>query len=295
MLSYKRTRRVVFVLIALSLAGLACGVGSLPGLGGGDKPPEGGVTDEGRTFVFTGLDVQKLDSYEAEFALDFEGERAGGVQVDITSAGSLQRQRDPKLLVVDSELSGEGFIQGMDLLSQMGDAAAVDVQVITAEDKLYVTASAAGESACRSLPTDIVDIGGLSDRLGLGAVQVEGLVDVKAGQEPVRLDLVGQETVNGVTADHYQALNAAIGSLTSGAIDLWYVPDQEYIARLTVDGEGSIPLYGSGAIDLTYDIVNTNQTVDAPIPGDCQEISLEDIDLENLNLDDLDLPPLPGE
>jgi hypothetical protein len=40
-LSYKRTgrgrtRRAVFALIVLALAGLACSVGSLPGLGGGD-------------------------------------------------------------------------------------------------------------------------------------------------------------------------------------------------------------------------------------------------------------------
>lgn len=304
-----RRRRTLICIFAGGVAALAlsaCLPGALSGgigglLKGGEKDAGGGsdagVADAGRTFLFTGLNLDRLDSYTAGFDLDFAGQREG-VAVDLTSAGSVTHQTEPKMLSIRNEISGDGLLQGTSLPGAVGQGATVTTETITTPDAVYLMVGAAGQQQCRSLPGGLPNVSGLAERLGGGGIQIEELVKVRSGQDPVKLTLVGPETVNGVATDHYTALDAEVGSLTSATIDLWYAADPGYVARLTLSGQGDVPLYGSGAIDLTYDVLSINQPVTIAVPEDCPAIDLEDLDiegldLEDLDLDNLDLPDLP--
>lgn len=301
----RNSTRWLAVMVLASMAVLLTACTTAPDrvrglLDGAGETPAGGVDPSGRTFVFTGLSLEQLDSYTASYTLGFEGEQAGGIGVDIDSSGQIERQRDPKTLVIQSELSGDGMMQGMSVLGQFTDSASIDAELINMAGRIYLTGTAAGsESICRSVPTIGLDPSGLISRLGWGVVQIEELLNLKTDQQPVELTLVGTETVNGVQADHYNAVDAALGSLTSGTVDLWYVPDAGYITRLSLDGQGDIPLYGSGALDLTYDVLSTNQPLTVTAPTGCTELSLEDLpldqfDLNGQNLEDLNLEDLFG-
>lgn len=293
-----RALGVMLVAVALSACVPDALSGAIGGLlkGGndtaGDGSRESGVADEGRTFLFTGLNLDRLDTYTATFDLAFAGQREG-VGVDLTSDGSVTHQAEPKMISVRNEISGDGLLQGTSLLGAVGQGVTVSTETITTPDAIYLLASAAGTGQCRSLPGGLPNVSGLAERLGGGGIHVEELVKVRSGQDPVKLTLVGPETINGVAADHYTALDAEIGSLTSATIDLWYVSDPGYIVQLALNGQGDIPLYGSGTIDLTYDVLSVNQPVSITLPTDCPAINLEDIDLEGLDLDNLDLPNLP--
>ncbi len=285
-------------LAALAFAALACSVGPFGRQQtGGLGIDQGGVTGSGSTVQFSGMNLQQLDSYVAEYTLGFEGERAG-VAVNITAQGSVQRQRDPLLVSVGSQMSGQGIVRGVSPLSPLADQAALDSEVVTTGDTTYLTLGVAGEQSCVSFAGGDGRIASLTEALGLGTIQIEDFIHTRPGQSPVTLNLIGAETVNGVAAEHYRAVDVELGSLTAGNVDVWYVPDQEYVTRLAVQGQADIRIYGKGMVDLVYDIVAVNQGVEVSLPAGCQALSLEDLNLDDFSLDDLRLDnlglPLPG-
>lgn len=279
----KRTHWPSVIAFVLALAAWACGPLSL----NDGQQEEGGettVVDEGAALIFTGLNLRQYDTYGAAYTIDYSGQRPDGVAVDISTSGEIQTQQDPRLVSARSETTGTGMIQGISLLDQVSDLATLTTEVITADEIVYLTASAVGQSRCRSLDTRTIPVKSALDNLELGNINSDQFTRIKPSQAPLRLELVGSESLNGVVADHYSAIDVALGSLTSGAVDIWYLPAEKRVARLAVSGAANVPLYGSGTVDMIYDITSVNQPVAINLPADCEPV----------NLEDLDLPDLPG-
>ena len=282
----KRTRWLIGVALMLAMAAWACGPLSLNGTQQ-EEDGETTVVDEGAAIIFTGLNLRQYATYGAAYTLDYTGQRPDGVAVDISTSGTIQTQQDPKLVSVHSETTGTGMIQGISLLDQVSDLATLTTEVITADETVYLTASALGQSQCRSLDTNTIPVKSALDNLELGNINIDQFTRIKPSQAPLRLELVGSETLNGLTIDHYSAVDVALGSLTSGTVDIWYLPSEKRVARLTLNGAANVPLYGSGTVDVVYDITSVNQPVSISLPSDCEPINLEDLNLP-------DLPDLPG-
>ena len=281
---WERRSRLTGAALLLAAATWACGPLNL---GGKQQEGETTITDDGAALIFTGLNLQQYDTYGASYDLGYTGQRPDGVAVDIQTSGDIQSQRDPKLTSVQSETSGSGMIQGISLLDRVTELTTLSTEVITADTTIYLMASALGQNECRSLDTSTIPVKSALDNLELGNINIDQFIHLKPSQAPLRLELLGSEDINGLATDHYQALNAELGSLTVGDIDIWYAPSEKRIARLALDGEANIPLYGSGSVTVVYDITDVNQPVSINLPTDCPPINLEDLHLP-------DLPSLPG-
>lgn len=149
-----------------------------------------------------------------------------------------------------------------------------NAEVNTAEQAVYITASAEG-AAAKQLPSNQVQAIWIGTKLWL-KVGNQPWVPVPAGVEEIKFDeqmysvsdflpyvahfqrVQPDEVVNGILSAHYtydaQDLPTQYGSV-NGRGDVYVALDGGYVVRYTLDGSGTFNEYfqGSGTLNLVYD------------------------------------------
>jgi hypothetical protein len=111
--------------------------------------------------------------------------------------------------------------------------------------------------------------------------QVEGADLLAVTSEPaaslpavVGAETVGQESVDGVQANHYAFDQRAIGldGVARAAGELWLAVDGAYLVRYRLTITAGSEYFGSdgqGTLSYDYNLTDVNQPLDVGLPGDC--------------------------
>jgi DNA-binding beta-propeller fold protein YncE len=187
-------------------------------------------------------------------------------------------------LSMDIPMIFEGDVQSPDMMAGTLTMSFLGInmesEMVTIGDMSYVTDPETGEWGVSSEG----DLFGL-DSLGGGFASPDALLntdeDVFTG-----LEVVGEETLNGVPVVHLQG-NMALEEVDGGedfAVDIWIGSEDNYMYQLVVEGQTSVDelddsLFGSGgdiSMVITMNISAFNEPVDIQAPDDVADIDISE-------------------
>ena len=217
------------------------------------------------TFLYQGSSLEQFDTYVARFEMTFDGTNLSGQPATLRMVNDLQGQRDPLIFAMRNEFTGTG-IDAVDALpSESGS-----IYLINTPEKSYFETISGIDRYCIAVPA-----GGLSDNLDTMSFDVDDFINPEGTDAP-ELHLVNaSEQVNGVETAHYRAENVQTDSnIQNATIDLWYSSQLGYVVRIEMVGDGDIPEFGSGTINVVYDVLSVNQGIEVVIPENCNEFAI---------------------
>jgi hypothetical protein len=221
----------------------------------GEAAPEAG----GESFVYKGMQEDDYDTINSAVSMMFEGTDEQGQPVSVKIEGTIQMQRDPLVMAMQYTTADfEGLdAPGVSLVPGQGD----NMTFYVTTDSAYMEFS----GLCFAIPLEPGDVSG-EDFQGM-IIDPEKYLDPGANGE-LELQFVGTETVNGLETEHYRATNVQLQDFNEATVDLWYASAENRIARMAMVGTGSYE-YGTGTMEMTWDLLSVNEPVDITLPENC--------------------------
>ncbi|MGB3717692.1 MAG: LppX_LprAFG lipoprotein [Candidatus Promineifilaceae bacterium] len=231
-----------------------------------DTPtPEPSPTPEPRSaeelLEASGQTMEEVDSFH--FVMDMQIAMGGeGLSMDIP-------------MIFEGDVQSPDMMAGTLSLSFLGIT--MESEMVTIGDMSYMTDPETGEWG---LSTD-GDFFGL-DQLGGGLTSPDALLDT-SGDVFSDLEVVGEETLNGIPVVHLQGsmLIEDIGGEGDFAVDIWIGAEDNYMHQLVIEGQTTIDevddtLFGSGGGDvsmlITMNMSAFNEPVDIHAPDDVSDV-----------------------
>jgi hypothetical protein len=309
---YRRRIAVVgIVVLLLALSSLACSISGQVNVEGPARTVEvdTGQSDSEEALIPTSTPLEELTpaTEAAETSEVMEEPTTVATQSEGTDSGSPEVLDDQEPLEVadipelevptlDPRAGGLGhlgtFKQRMTIsfIGQESEYTGIyhyDAEVNTAQQAVYVTASAEG-AAAQQLPSNQVQAIWIADKLWL-KVGKQPWVQVPEAVAEARFDeqmysagdflpyvahfqrVEPDEVINGIRSAHYtydaQDLPTQYGSV-NGHGDVYVALDGGYVVRYTLDGDGTFDEYfqGSGTLSLVYDTYDVGADINIQPP-----------------------------
>jgi hypothetical protein len=244
--------------------------------GGADQPAESDAAGEpsdaggsapaesGESFVYKGMEEDEYDTLDSAVSITFEGTDEQGQPVSVKIEGTVQIQRDPLLMAMQyttAEFEGVDS-PGVNLVPGQGD----NMTFYVTTDTAYMEFS----GLCFAIPLEPGDVSS-EDFQGM-IIDPEEYLDPGANGE-FELQFVGTETVNGLETAHYRATNVQLQDFDEATVDLWYSSAENRIVRMAMVGTGSGE-FGTGTMEMTWDLLSVNEVVDITLPENCVEFDI---------------------
>jgi len=230
-----------------------------PSDAGGSAP-----SASGESFVYKGMEEDEYDTLDSAVSITFEGTDEQGQPVSVKIEGTVQMQRDPLVMAMQYTTADfEGLdAPGVNLVPGQGD----NMTFYVTTDSAYMEFG----GLCFAVPLDPGDVGS-QDFEGM-MIDPEKYLDPGANGE-LELQFVGTETVNGLETEHYRATNVQLQDFDEATVDLWYSSAENRIARMAMVGTGSHE-FGTGTMEMTWDLLSVNEVVDITLPENCVEFDI---------------------
>jgi hypothetical protein len=229
-----------------------------------EEAGEGAPAEGGESFTFEGLNQDAYDTLDSAIAMSFEGTDEQGQPVSMTIEGTVRMQRDPFVMAVQyTTFESENVdAPGANLVPGQGS----DMTFYVTADSAYTELG----GLCFAIPLDPEEMGGQSFEDML--VDPEQYLNPGANGE-LDLQLVGTETVNGLEAEHYRATNVQLEDFDEATVDVWYSSAESRVVRVAMVGTGSQE-FGTGTMEMTWDLLSVNEPVDITLPENCVEFDI---------------------
>jgi hypothetical protein len=241
----KRSEMLWLILLPLLLS-LACG--AFPGFPSSGSDSGSVTVNSNVTFgpgAFTLSDpaagLAALPSYTATLTVTFDG-TGNGQTLKTSRKYVMLASKDPALQQLTIEDGGGSS----DLMAEQGGA---DYEV-SGGNSCEVSAAQPGQS--------------LSDRLGPA-----GFLHFVVGAQPA-----GNETINGIAADHYTFDERALGQqgLTQSSGELWVASDGGYLVKYVLTAKAGADYFGNGqegTLTWDYELTGVGKPVTVSLPAEC--------------------------
>lgn len=247
---------IIFSMIASLLISVACGVltGGTPSATSipSNSTPDSGAVSVESTMDFgpgafnypdTTAGLADLSSYKATLTLTFDGTEAGQ-PLHWTRTYIMLAQKEPQARQLTIEKTGE--TSELVFMAEINGAA-------------Y---ERRGENACTA---SVIEEGNSS----IERLEPAGLLSGVVGAE-----VVGDETINGVTASHATFDERAFGQLniSKSTGEMWVASEGGYVLKYLLKTEGNADYFGErveGTLIWDYELSDINQTVGIILPDNC--------------------------
>lgn len=212
----------------------------------------------GETFLFEGLNQDTYETLDSAVMMSFEGTNEQGEPVSVDIEGTVQIQREPFMMAMQYTTADfEGVdAPGTELLPGQGG----NMTFYVTSDSAYMELS----GLCFAFPLDPDEM--MGEEFADVIVDPGEYLDPAEGE--LELQYVGDETVNGLATEHYQATNVQMEDFEASTVDVWYAPGEGRIARMAMVGTGAHE-FGEGTTDITWDLLSVNEPLDITVPENC--------------------------
>jgi hypothetical protein len=199
------------------------------------------------SFIYTDTKagLSELPSYQAVLTLTFDGTRDGQPQ-KWSKTYTMLATKAPQARQLTVEKTGDS--------SNIDSVFMAEMNGLAYERR--------GENACNATSSQA------GNSLGERLEPASFLTYVIGAEE------AGNDTVNGVTANHYTFDQRALGEqdLTESTGELWVASEGNYIVKYLLMRKGKADYFGEGiegTLTLDYELTDPNQPVTIQLPQDC--------------------------
>lgn len=217
-------------------------------------------------FVLGETGLENLSSYEYIQIVDFNGTNAEGQPAQMHMEVHIIHQAEPLINSIQTQVTSEGMDDSTEGTGEFGSL------FVYIDGTTYTEMDIPGSGrTCFATPGGEETLEAYDT--SFYDLDPEEFSDFDS--EPEFVVVSTNEEVNGIASTHYRAENINVNDVESGTIDVWIANDGGYMTRMILEGVGKDSELGDGQFNMTWELVSANQPVNVTPPADCQSFDFE--------------------